>query len=188
MVGRVARWTNTPGAVYTVRPFTRTPNPQPAQCVRDLLSYVNEVDSIGIPFLRRRRFAAMSQFTAQSSTRAAKFSFRDAPEDAPDQFTGKVFISTVPRTPDRRTHRCKFNTAERVLPVGISYSTGRQAVLAAVESVAVFVRVCVVGFGWMVVRFVRVIRLPACARVSRVSRCVSRLPPVSFYRYCRPVL
>ena len=25
-------------------------------------------------------------------------------------FTGKVFIST-PRTPDRRTHRCKFNTA-----------------------------------------------------------------------------
>ena len=110
----------------TVRPLTRTPNPQPAQCVRDLLSYVNEVDSIGIPFLRRRRFAAMSQFTAQSSTRAAKFSFRDAPEDAPDQFTGKVFISTVPRTPDRRTHRCKFNTAERVLPVGISYSTGRQ--------------------------------------------------------------
>ena len=85
------------------------------------------------------------------------------------------------------------------------------AVLAAVESVAVFVRVCVVGFGWMVVRFVRVIRVPACARVSRVcpgsprclftgtrvsrvSRvcpgsprclftCVSRLPPVSFYRY-----
>ena len=38
-----------------------------------------------------------------------------------------------------------------------------------VESVAVFVRVCVVGFGWMVVRFVRVIRLPACARVSRVN-------------------
>ena len=26
------------------------------------------------------------------------------------EFTGKVFIST-PRTPDRRTHRCKFNTA-----------------------------------------------------------------------------
>ena len=25
-------------------------------------------------------------------------------------FTGKVFIST-PRTPDRRTHRCNFNTA-----------------------------------------------------------------------------
>ena len=60
--------------------------------------------------------------------------------------------------------------------------SGLAAVLAAVESVAVFVRVCVVGFGWMVVRFVRVIRLPACARVSRVSRCVSRLPPVSFYR------
>ena len=29
---------------------------------------------------------------------------------------------------------------------------------------------CVVGFEWMVVRFVRVIRVPACARVSRVSR------------------
>ena len=28
----------------------------------------------------------------------------------PWPFTGKVFIST-PRTPDRRTHRCKFNTA-----------------------------------------------------------------------------
>ena len=28
---------------------------------------------------------------------------------------------------------------------------------------------------------IRVIRVPACARVSRVSR-VSRLPPVSFYR------
>ena len=52
------------------------------------------------------------------------------------------------------------------------------AVLAAVESVAVFVRICVFGFGWMVVRFVRVIRLPACARVSRVSR-VSRVCPGS---------
>ena len=64
--------------------------------------------------------------------------------------------------------------------------SGLAAVLAAVESVAVSVRVCVdFGFGWMVVRFVRVIRLPACARVSRVSRvCLSRLPPVSFYR-CR---
>ena len=31
-------------------------------------------------------------------------------------------------------------------------------------------RVCVFGFGWMVVWFVRVFRLPACARVSRVSR------------------
>ena len=48
--------------------------------------------------------------------------------------------------------------------------SGLAAVLAAVESVAVFVRACVFGFGWMVVRFVRVIRLPACARVSRVSR------------------
>ena len=35
---------------------------------------------------------------------------------------------------------------------------------------------CVVGFGWMVVRFVRVIRVPACARVSRVSR-VCPAPP-----------
>ena len=34
----------------------------------------------------------------------------------------------------------------------------------------------------MVVRFVRVIRLPACARVSRVSR-VCPGSPVSFYRY-----
>ena len=34
----------------------------------------------------------------------------------------------------------------------------------------------------MVVRFVCVIRVPVCARVSCVSR-VSRLPPVSFYRY-----
>ena len=38
-----------------------------------------------------------------------------------------------------------------------------------VESVAVFVRVCVVGFGWMVVRFVRVIRavfVRVCVRVG----------------------
>ena len=49
--------------------------------------------------------------------------------------------------------------------------SGLAAVLAAVESVAVFVRVCVVGFGWMVVRFVRVIRLPACARLSRGPVC-----------------
>ena len=34
----------------------------------------------------------------------------------------------------------------------------------------------------MVVRFVRVIRVPACARVSRVSR-VCPGSPVSFYRY-----
>ena len=45
--------------------------------------------------------------------------------------------------------------------------SGLAAVLAAVESVAVFVRVC--RWVWMVVRFVRVIRVePACARVSRV--------------------
>ena len=37
---------------------------------------------------------------------------------------------------------------------------------------------CVVGFGWMVVRFVRVIRLPACARVSRVSRVCPGSPGV----------
>ena len=42
---------------------------------------------------------------------------------------------------------------------------------------------CVVGFGWMVVRFVRVIRVPACARVSRVSRVCPAPPPVSFYRF-----
>jgi hypothetical protein len=48
---------------------------------------------------------------------------------------------------------------------------------------------------WMVVRFVCVVCVPLCVRVSRVSRvnvnttdatagatCVSRLPPVSFYR------
>ena len=52
--------------------------------------------------------------------------------------------------------------------------SGPAAVLAAVESGAVSAVAwscgCVVGFGWMVVRFVRVIRVPACARVSRVSR------------------
>ena len=58
--------------------------------------------------------------------------------------------------------------------------SGLAAVLAAVESVAVFVRVCVVGFGWMVVRFVRVIRLPACARVSRVSRVCPGSPRCLF--------
>ena len=50
---------------------------------------------------------------------------------------------------------------------------------------------CPLGFGWMVVRFVRVIRVPACARVGPAcvpcvpSVCVPapRLPPVSFYRY-----
>ena len=83
------------------------------------------------------------------------------------------------------------------LPVQSSkQSSGtRAAVLAAVESVAVSAVAlscgCVVGFGWMVVRFVRVIRVPACARVSRVSRvcrCVPA-PPVSFYRYyCNSLL
>ena len=34
------------------------------------------------------------------------------------------------------------------------------------------------GFGWMVVRFVRVIRLPACARVSSVSRVCPGSPGV----------
>ena len=58
--------------------------------------------------------------------------------------------------------------------------SGLAAVLAAVESVAVFVRVCVVGFEWMVVRFVRVIRLPACARVSRVSRVCPGSPRCLF--------
>ncbi len=35
------------------------------------------------------------------------------------------------------------------------------------------------GTGYVVLRFVCVIRVPVCARVP----CVSRLPPVSFYRY-----
>ena len=41
-------------------------------------------------------------------------------------FTGKDFIST-PRTPDRRTHRCKFNTARG--PVHRSKTTPASHVL-----------------------------------------------------------
>ena len=62
----------------------------------------------------------------------------------------------------------------------VPVDSGLAAVLAAVESVAVFVRVCVFGFGWMVVRFVRVIRMPACARVSRVSRVCPGSPRCLF--------
>ena len=41
----------------------------------------------------------------------------------------------------------------------------------------------------MVVRFVCVIRVPVCARVSRVCPGSPRAPGVSFYRYCTvPVL
>ena len=36
------------------------------------------------------------------------------------------------------------------------------------------------GFGWMVVRFVRYIRVPACARVSRVSRVCPGSPRCLF--------
>ena len=39
---------------------------------------------------------------------------------------------------------------------------------------------CPLGFGWMVVRFVRVIRVPACARVSRVSRVCPGSPRCLF--------
>ena len=69
--------------------------------------------------------------------------------------------------PQAAAPRCLFTGKGAV-------DSGLAAVLAAVESVAVFVRVCDFGFGWMVVRFVRVIRLPACARVSRVSRASSQ--------------
>ena len=80
----------------------------------------------------------------------------------------------------RRTGYCR--------PRG-AVDSGLAAVLAAVESVAVFVRVCRVcvvgfehGFEWMVVTgFVRVIRV-RCARVRPCVPCVpcvSRLPPVS---------
>ena len=62
--------------------------------------------------------------------------------------------------------------------------SGLAAVLAAVESAAVSAVAwscgCVVGFGWMVVRFVRVIRAPACAPVSRVSRVCPGSPPYHF--------
>ena len=65
--------------------------------------------------------------------------------------------------------------------------SGPAAVLAAVESVAVSAVArscgCVVGFGWMVVRFVRVIRVPACARVSRVSRVCPGSPRCLFTGY-----
>ena len=75
----------------------------------------------------------------------------------------------------------------RSLPVGRgAVDSGPAAVLAAVESVAVSAVArscgCVVGSGWFVVRFVRVIRVPACARVSRVSRVCPGSPR------CQPVL
>ena len=57
--------------------------------------------------------------------------------------------------------------------------SGLTAVLSR-SRFSVFVRVCVFGFGWMVVRFVRVIRLPACARVSRVSRVCPGSPRCLF--------
>ena len=46
-------------------------------------------------------------------------------------FTGKVFIST-PRTPDRRTHRCKFNTVNtaRVPLSHLQCAQGRGGLLA----------------------------------------------------------
>ena len=50
---------------------------------------------------------------------------------------------------------------------------------AAVESAADSVVALSCGWVWMVVRFVCVIRVPVCPCVP----CVSRLPPVSFYRY-----
>ena len=63
----------------------------------------------------------------------------------------------------------------------------RLSVLAVVESVAVSAVArscgCVVGFGWFVVRFVRVIRVPACARVSRVSRVCPGSPRCLFTGY-----
>ena len=49
---------------------------------------------------------------------------------------------------------------------------------AAVESAADSVVALSCGWVWMVVRFVCVIRVPVCPCVP----CVSRLPPVSFYR------
>ena len=73
----------------------------------------------------------------------------------------------------------------RSLPVGRgAVDSGPAAVLAAVESVAVSAVArscgCVVGSGWFVVRFVRVIRVPACARVSRVSRVCPGSPRCLF--------
>ena len=63
--------------------------------------------------------------------------------------------------------RCLFTGVGRGERSTPAVDSGLAAVLAAVESVAVFVRVC--RWVWMVVRFVRVIRVePACARVSRV--------------------
>ena len=106
-------------------------------------------------------------------------------------FTDKVFIST-PMTPDRRPCVPCVPCVSRLPPVSFYRRTGTvlsqwrgavdsgpAAVLAAVESVAVSAVArscgCVVGFGWLVVRFVRVIRVLACARVS----CVSRVCPGS---------
>jgi hypothetical protein len=58
------------------------------------------------------------------------------------------------------------------------------SVLVALSGSPAVVRVVSVccGFGWMVVRFVCVIRVPVCARVSRVFPCVPRLPHVSLNR------
>jgi len=44
------------------------------------------------------------------------------------------------------------------------------------------VRVACCWWVWMVVRFVCVVRVPLCVRVSRVCPGSPRLPPVSFYR------
>ena len=88
-------------------------------------------------------------------------------------FQGKVFISTPNFTPFSHLYRSPLS--------------GPAAVLAAVESVAVSAIAwscgCVVGFGWMVVRFVRVLRVPACGRcVSRPLRCLFTGPPGVFLR------
>ena len=72
--------------------------------------------------------------------------------------------------------RCLFTGTEGV-------DSGLAAVLAAVESVAVFVRVCVL---WVWVDGCEVHPCDPFARVRLCVPCVpcvSRLPPVSFYRY-----
>ena len=116
----------------------------------------------------------------------------------------RLFCMTVSSTGTVRTCRARLHFADRLRagagrrsgsgwrqgrvrrgrpllsPPRGAVDSGLAAVLAAVESVAVFVRVCVFGFGWMVVRFVRVIRVPACARVSRVSRVCPGSPRCLF--------
>ena len=130
--------------------------------------------------------AVLPATSARTSRRRRRHSLASFTEHQHDRSRIHNTPKRIHNTPKRKSY--SYSLFSQLLPhcflVGVKYPVPGKRHRGTRYR---FVRVCVVGFGWMVVRFVRVIRVPARAPVCPVCPVCVPAPPGVFLPVRCPV-